>query len=118
MSQKAYCDYHVPQVGIGLSHAEIWHCPAVKKGGFRVDNATSYGFHCHMPRCGTRVVKVKFGVDNATSYGFHGHMPRCGTRVVKFEFRADNSTSYPPGDKRWPLTCQGSVSFEDTRRNC
>jgi len=47
-------DYHMPQ------HAEIWRCLAVKKGGVRVDNATSYGFHGHVPRCGTRVVKVEF----------------------------------------------------------
>jgi len=47
MSQKAYCDYHMPQVWIGLSHAEIWHCLALKKGGLRVDNNTSYGFHGH-----------------------------------------------------------------------
>ena len=45
-------------------------------------------------------------------------MPRFGTRVVKVEFWVDNATSYPPSGKRWPLTCQRSVSFQDTRRNC
>jgi len=91
ISQKSYCDYHMPQIGIVLSHVEIWHCLAVKKDEFQVDNARSYGFHDHMPRFGTRVVKVEFWLDNATSY--------------------------PPTAKRWLLTCQRSVSFQDTRRN-